>query len=308
MGEEQLRLILKNYISQLKEQYALPIGGVADYYTEAKTVIELASAVNGAIAAKLPYLVVGAGNRVLFSDGGYPGLLIRNMSGALMRSTDRSQVVVDSGVLVNRLVTQTVSWELGGLTPFFGQTATVGGALYNNLTVSDHRFAATLRSVTILVPPTKLTPEAKIIRQPASWLFNQAEEDSRLRRLAKEGEGTALLPIILTANLQLTSNRGGELLGQIRRSSQLLTPVPRNVTGPLFVELPNGALSGLLKGVSKGLRIGDCRLYKGSKNYAETRGKMRASDLRQLITTIEQRVLQTNGVNLISRYEYLGVW
>ena len=308
MGEEQVRLTLKKYVGYLEERHPLPIGGVADYYVEANTLIELGSAVSGAIAAGLPYLVISTGNRILFSDGGYPGLLIRNMAAGVVRSSERSQIITDSGVPLGRLVTQTAAWELGGLTPFYGQTASLGGALYSDLQVNGHRLAASVRSVTVLMPPTRLSTEAKIVRQSANWLFDAPEPGSRLSRLRESGDGQGPVPILLSATLQLTSNRGGDLMDQIRRSNRLLAEKPRGSVGPLF-ELPlQGNLDESLQAAGKGLRIGTCSLHRRMPNYAVARGTFSSSDLRRLIETLQERVLTATGSRLTSRYEYLGVW
>ena len=308
MGTERHQLTLGKYVSGVQSDYALSIGGVADYYIEVASVVELASAVSGAIAAQLPYLVIGGGNRVLFSDGGYPGLLIRNRSSSLVRSADHSQIIVDSGMPLSQLVTQTAAWELGGLTPFYGQTATVGGALYADLAVGGSRFAASLRSVTVLMPPTRLKLEAKIARHPASWLFDPKENGSRLHRLRVAADPFGLAPILLSATLQLTNNRSSELMGQIRRSSSRLSVIPRGAVGPLFEPLLEGDLDSLLRPLAKAIKSGAVSLDHHAPNYARARGRMRASDLRIVIEAVEAKILESAGIRLRGRYEYMGVW
>lgn len=309
MGEEELRLLLGKYISRLEVQYPLRdlsplrLGGVADFLTQASTVVEVASAVSAALAAKLPYLVVGGASRLVFADGGFPGLLIVNKAQSIALATERSQVVVDSGTKLSGLVTKLAGLELGGLTPFFGCNDTVGGAIYSNLSAEGHSFTSSVRSITLLLPPTTLSGEAKIVRKPAGWLQPES------RPLRRTGELALWAPIILSATLQLTHNRGGELVERIRQRSQRLRSIPSKGIGPLFEIPPSGNLDSMLRVSGQNLRCGSCTIQRGAPNFADFhRHPPKARDLRDVIETLQKRVSEQFNIDLQSRYEWVGVW
>ncbi len=138
MGEESTRQSLLKTLVSVEEGYSLRgfnqlgAGGSADYFTVAHDTVELAAAVKSAIDLKVPYLVIGQGEGVLFSDGGFPGLVIHNQADSYGVALDKSQMVVDGGVTLNRLIMVAASRGLGGLTNFYGDPGTVGGAIFSN--------------------------------------------------------------------------------------------------------------------------------------------------------------------------------
>lgn len=120
------------------------LGGPADLFFVAGSTEELTLAVSSAVAAKVPYFVLGSGSNLLVSDQGFRGLIIKNKSSNLLLKgftgsanqgkLDLKEVVVqaDSGVPANQLIRYTLNEGLQGLEIFLGLPGTVGGAVYNN--------------------------------------------------------------------------------------------------------------------------------------------------------------------------------
>src|SRR5215213_11204007 len=98
MADTSVKTGLLRHIVQVKEEYPLnqwnPLkaGGVADFYAEVESTVELAAAVKSAIDMQVPYLVIGHGDKVLFSDSGFPGLVIHNRTSSFAMATEQSQV------------------------------------------------------------------------------------------------------------------------------------------------------------------------------------------------------------------------
>jgi UDP-N-acetylmuramate dehydrogenase len=109
------------------------IGGPADLFFEPRTPAELADAVTAARELAIPYFLLGAGANILVGDGGFRGLVIRNVGGAIEFLEDH-RVRADSGVMVyHDLIQACFRRELGGLHHFVGIPSTVGGAIWQNL-------------------------------------------------------------------------------------------------------------------------------------------------------------------------------
>jgi UDP-N-acetylenolpyruvoylglucosamine reductase len=201
------------------------LGGMADYLTTVSTTVELAAAVGAAIQCNIPYLVVGRASKVLFSDGGFPGLVIVNESKAIAIDANQSQIVVDAGYPLHQLVTTTTALGLGGVTAFFGCGGTVGGAVYRNLQGRGRSFRSLVRSVTVVKPPAKLDAEATIHRYRREWLDTPALQRSHDFKPR---------PVLLTLTLQLTSRRSDELRADV--AVQRLVQ-PDHLLGPIFSPL-----------------------------------------------------------------------
>ena len=105
---DPIRQQLVKYVTSVQSDVSgaqfngLGLGGTAAYFTEVKDTIELVQAVRAACDVGLPYKVIGQGSSVLIADEGFTGLLIHNTTHNVAFSHDQSQVVLDSGCLLQR--------------------------------------------------------------------------------------------------------------------------------------------------------------------------------------------------------------
>lgn len=201
----------------------LGLGGVATYAAEVHDAGELAAAVDMACKYQIPYVVLGKGSSVLFADGGFPGLVITNMASGMTMAADRSQAVVESGMLLATLANRTVAGGYGGILPFAPEGGTVGGAACTDLRVKGERFRASVRQITIFQPPTKLKA-ASVNRKDAS----------ALEKLTQPKFGLEPHPVLLTLQLQLTSRRPDVLTRELADAYRSHMPAPKGAFGPVF--------------------------------------------------------------------------
>jgi UDP-N-acetylmuramate dehydrogenase len=108
------------------------IGGPADWFFEARTADELATAVSTARALDLPHFVLGLGANILIGDRGFRGLLIRNVAAHHHFASD-GHLTSESGAIVKDLIQEAVSRGWSGLEHYVGIPSTVGGAVWQNL-------------------------------------------------------------------------------------------------------------------------------------------------------------------------------
>jgi len=88
----------------MRDYTKLKTGGVVDFLVQAKTIQELIDAVKICQRENLDYLLIGQGNNILFSDYGFPGIVIQNLSSNISYVPNSSQIIVDSGVDSAKLV------------------------------------------------------------------------------------------------------------------------------------------------------------------------------------------------------------
>lgn len=319
MVENSVHKELLKYIAEVELNYPLNIfsplgsGGVADYFTQAKTTVEVATAVKAAIDCQIPYLVIGQGKGVLFSDGGFPGLVVQNLTGGYALAADRSQVVVDSGMSLSSFITSMASRGLGGITQLYGQPGTVGGAVYANIFGdTGYPILSSVSYLTMLMPPARLDKEATIVRYRVDWLKKHevkgGESLTKLQAWKLSRAINAPQPVILTVLFQLTNIRPDEL--QSRLKKQTIQKMPENSMGPVFAPLADTDIITLLIGANVSrLQVGGIYPDRYNPNYLLSRSKSaRASDVQQLIELMHQAVKETYGVDLVHCFEYLGVW
>src|SRR3954466_6521827 len=95
------------------------IGGPADWFFEARTADELATAVSTARALDLPHFVLGLGANILLCDRGFRGLLIRNVAAHHHCASD-GHLTSESGAIVKDLIQEAVSRGWSGLEHYVG--------------------------------------------------------------------------------------------------------------------------------------------------------------------------------------------
>lgn len=106
------------------------VGGVARYYSEASGALELSEAYDYAEKHKLPLYVLGGGSNVLFSDQGFPGIVVRIVDGGIRVDADR--ITAGAGVSLFSVVWAAKDAELAGVEKLAGIPGSFGGAVRGN--------------------------------------------------------------------------------------------------------------------------------------------------------------------------------
>src|SRR3990167_97559 len=308
---------LKKALPALQENVALrnfttmKVGGVADWFIEAKTVEELVASVRAAHNNKIPYFILGNGSNIIFSDSGFPGLVIRNRT-ASIAFTDKSQVIVDSGVLLAQLILAAASHNLSGLEALFATPGTVGGAVYGNAGTHQNAIGSLVRSITLL------RPDGKIVRVLPSWM-RFAYRTSRLKEIPL----TEPKPVILTVRLQLARAKLEDIqkrLAEVKAWRIAKQPLGEFTAGSTFRNPGAGhnfpgtepsqqtSWSLIRESGAHSLRVGDAMPSQKHVNFMTNRGKATAREVRNLIEKVKERVREKTGITLTEEIEYIGHW
>lgn len=155
--------ILKNNFPRLEKDVALKdyttfrIGGPAKYFLRTSDRKELKSIVEAAKKENIPFLVIGGGSNILFSDKGFNGLVVvykvENLSreqSLIERSEFGDEVIIkaNASVPLSYLVSQLS--DLSGLEWAAGIPGTLGGAINGNAGAFNESIADAVISVDVL--------------------------------------------------------------------------------------------------------------------------------------------------------------
>ena len=125
----------------VKEYTALKIGGPAKVFFIAFTTLELMKIVGMCRQLSLPYFIFGTGSKIMISDGGFNGLVIKNrtkniqtvsVKGKATRfgiGVDEALVEVESGVSISKFIEYLNSQNLSSL-ELAGLPGSIGGNLF----------------------------------------------------------------------------------------------------------------------------------------------------------------------------------
>src|SRR3990167_5438392 len=86
----------------LKNHCTFRVGGPADLFYEMTNIEELPELVSFAEANSIRYKLIGRGTNVLFTDKGFRGLIIKNLSKEIRFMN--GEIIADSGVLLSQII------------------------------------------------------------------------------------------------------------------------------------------------------------------------------------------------------------
>jgi UDP-N-acetylmuramate dehydrogenase len=256
----------------LKEYTTFKIGGVAQFFAEAKNLDEVRALLGWCKKFKIPFLVLGRGSNVLFDDDGYKGLVIK--SG------------FEAGVSLHSLIQQTANKGLGGLEKLEGIPGTVGGAIFMNAGAHGQQISDCIKNVTSIKPNGEIVKRTK----------EECEFSYRSSIFKKLPE------IILSAEFNFTQmdietikkNRKEVLKWRLEKQ-----PLQYPNAGSVFKNPANQSAGYLIESCGlKGHRIGDAEVSSLHANFIVNKGNATAKDVRALMDKITQEVKKTHGIDL----------
>ncbi len=291
------------------------IGGVARYYAEVSSAIEIAEVFEYAEKHGLPLYVLGGGSNVLFSDKGFPGIVMRIVDGGIQ--VTHQKVTASAGVPLFDVVRKAQDAELEGIEKLAGIPGSFGGAVRGNAGAFGTEIGDVIVSVKALDRHTGMVRE-----------YRQAEcEFSYRSSLFKKNPDL----VILSAELKLLPSEGGMLARVIKETvaaREAKHPQDAQCAGSFFMnpvvkdkklleefEKDNGvpAREGklpagwLIDHVGlRGKKIGGAMVSMKHPNYLLNTGTATAEDIVTLASLIKMRVRDELRVQLKEEVQYVG--
>ena len=302
LGEDlKLNVPLSDFVN-------IGVGGVADYFIVVRKIDDLIKAVSVAFSLGVPYFILGGGYNIVPSDSGFPGLVIKNECSSVAFSRENSQVIVDSGLPLAKLINISAGKEFGGLEFLFGIPGTVGGAVYGNAGAFSYEIGDFVKSVILLVPKDG---KMIIVKKSPEWI-GFAYRSSKLK---KEYCGEKFKPIILTVKLQLVKRRRDEILSLMQENfskKKAVQPLMEKSAGSFFKNIDQvreHSAGYLLDSVgAKKMKVGGAAFSKKHANFMINQKKAKADDIRHLADKARDAVKQKFDLELEEEVEYIGKW
>ena len=272
---------------------SLRVGGPARWFVRPTSSDALQRAVAWAATSGLPWMPLGAGTDVIFSDAGYPGVVISTqfVRGVRMCGT---HVTASCGEPLPGLVQQLSDKGLSGLEWAVGIPGTIGGSIAANAGAYGADMASVLECVTLLRGDA-------VVDVPVDDL-GLAYRTSAIRSASKP-------EVVLHATLRLAEDRAhrcrerSEGYMAQRRVSQ-----PIGASAGCIFRNPEGTMSAgeaLDRAGCKGLRVGSAVVSDRHANFILNEGRNNASEVLWLIEQMHDRVQRAFGVDLIPEVEII---
>jgi len=283
----------------LSQHCTWEIGGNADVMVEPSNLKQLGNILTFSIEHSIPYIVIGRGANILFSDDGYSGIVIKIGNAFSKCVIDKEIVRCESGVWVSGLARRTANLSLSGLEHTIGIPSTIGGLVYMNGGSMRQCIANNIVSV-------------KTLSQKAQIKTYSADEccfDYRGSRFQTHSE-----EIIIEVTLKLKHGNKHEIRREmlsILRQRRTAFPLKQPSCGSVF-KINNkiynefGPPGKIIENLGlKGYRVGNVMVSPKHANFFVNLGGAKASDVLELVKYVNQKIAQKTGNELVCEVRYI---
>ncbi len=269
------------------------IGGPADAYIVPKDREDLSEILRFANSNSIPTYFIGSGSNLLVSDAGIKGLVLS--PGKTFRNLQfkESTVYADSGVMLGRIVRESIKRNLSGLETLIGVPGTLGGALVMNAGAFGGEISNYLKSVKVM----NMKGEIK------SYTPNDINFAYRFSSF-KENE------FIISAEFSL-KREDPKIIHQKKDNANIgrktNQPLKFRSAGSVFKNPKKFAAGYLIDKVGlKGTKMGDAEISKHHANFFINHGKASSGDILNLIKLAKEKVKKEFNINLELEIKLIG--
>lgn len=305
----------------LKDHTTFKIGGPAKYFFVAKKEDDILKALNAARACKLPVFILGGGSKLLVSDKGFNGLVIKiDILGVKIQ---KNEAFVGAGVGLTKLANFLAGQGLSGLEWAAGiPRGTVGGAIYGHAQAFGVKISDAVKEVEAL--DLKTLKIKKFTKEQCKFSLKSS--------IFKNPPAGGKNFIIVSAVLRFEKEDSGKIKNQIKEFLQYRKnshPLKLPSAGSTFVNsekkiknkkllekfpelneynrrgsIPSGYLISKC-GIS-GKKIGKAQISEKHANFIVNLGGAKAKDVLALIKLAKKEVKKVFSIDLEPEVQFVG--
>ena len=278
----------------LKNYNTYKVSSKAKYLVDVKDEESLVNLISELNDNNVKYFILGNGSNIVFPEDEFDGVIIR-LSELNIIDIDDDEVYVGAGVMLPRLVNETVNNCLTGLEWASGIPGSLGGSVVSNA-------GAYLSDIfTYIVTVKVLTKDGKI----KELKKDEIKYDYRYS-MFKDNKDL----IILGATLKLSKGNSDESLTIMRNRLERRVstqPLEYPSAGSVFRN-PEGDHAGRLieECGLKGKMIGGAKVSEKHANFIINYDNATPSDIRNLIKLVHDEVLEKTNVDLVLEQELVN--
>ena len=279
----------------LRTHTTFRIGGPAAYYFIPEREEEIIEALDFAKEKGLSYYVIGKGSNMLFSDDGFDGVIIEIGKGLeKIEISDDGVVTAQAGVSLAYMASRLASKGLMGFAFAGGIPGTLGGGVAMNAGAYGGEIKDCIVSAKVL---TKEGERVVLKKEDLQLSYRNSV-------ILQKGY------LVLEATFSFEKGNPAEIQEEIkelnkrRREKQ---PLEYPSAGSTF-KRPEGYFAGKLieDAGLRGYRVGDAQVSEKHCGFVVNRGEATAKDVAQLISDVQNRVMDEFGVKLEPEVRMIG--
>jgi UDP-N-acetylmuramate dehydrogenase len=290
----------KNIFSKncnLSSYTTIKVGGIAEYFAEPKSIDEFYFLIKWSNLNNQRCQIIGAGSNLLINNIFVKGLVICTKKMRSLTIEAHSGIVeAEAGVMLPTLSNSLAKNGLQGGEWAVGIPGTLGGAIYMNAGTGNLSLAKNLISVKVINKKNheKLEIEKKDINFEYRFSSFQSNDFAIISaKLHFEPNGN------LTKLIQTTKNNL-----KLKTETQ---PYHLPSFGSVFKNPENSYAAKIIDDMGlKGFKIGGAEISSMHSNFIINNCSASSKDIYELITLIQQKVLQNKGIYLHPEVRMIG--
>lgn len=234
----------------------------------------------------IKYFILGKGSNTLFSDKEFNGVIIKldKLNNFEIKETE---IYVESGMILSKLVQASVKNELTGLEFAIGIPGTIGGAVYMNAGAYGSKMSNIIKSVIVLNEKLQIE-EIPLEKLKFDYRYSIFQANKNL--------------ICVAANIKLEHGNYDEIASKIkenllkRKNSQ---PLEYPSAGSVFRN-PEGNYAGkIIEELGlKGKNIGGAEISTKHANFIINKNNASSSDILNLIKLVQKETKDKYKIDL----------
>ena len=270
------------------------IGGPAELFVLPSSKQDLIDTVRISRDYQEPITIIGSGSNLLISDNGIKGVVISIKHCLKEIRIDKEKVYVECGVILSKMVRESMKNNLKGLENLIGVPGTLGGALIMNAGAWGGEISENLETIEIFNEENKITLLSK----------KDIDFSYRSSSFAKES-------ILLSATFKLKKSPK-ELIKDnfdLARSGRKNTqPLNYRSAVSVFKNPSSKHSAGMLidQAGLKGFSVGDAEISNKHANFFVNNGSAKADDMLALIKKAKNAVKDKFNIDLELEVKLLG--
>ena len=280
----------------MKDHSTFKVGGPADFFVTVSSPADLTKVLSFAKTNDIPLLVLGNGSNILVKDKGIRGIVVSMVGAGTFADmcVHENVIKAGAGVMLAALANKAAEAGLSGLEFAGGIPGSLGGGVYMNAGAYGGALSDVIKTITVV------SPEGEIKTLDAA----DCHMEYRDTRFMKTGE------IICSAGFELAAGNTDEIrarmkeLNEQRRAKQ---PLEYPSAGSTF-KRPVGYFAGKLieDAGLKGFSVGGAQVSEKHAGFVINKGGATASDILELISSVQDKVFAEFGVHLEPEVRILG--
>ena len=297
----------------LSEFTRFGIGGPADTFIRTASESAFLAALKELRARGVAFLVIGGGTNMIVSDEGFRGTVLQ-FCGDSIRS-EGTNVVAESGAVLQALVDHTVERGLKGLETLAGIPGWVGAAVYGNAGAYGHsiservhrvRFTDGLELRCLRSEDCEFRYRESIFKRNKEWVIFSVELEMETAPAAELRVISGDILKVRNEKFPTTMKCAGSIFKNLL-AAELPEAVLSRVPQKVIREGKIPAAYFLEQAGAKGLRNGGIQVAEYHANLLYNTGSGRAVELCALIAELKARVRAEFGIELEEEVQYVGV-